>query len=283
MNRQRKIHRILMLTLSVAASAFGLLACGDANTNSTPPKYTVDNVCPQIAPELCTTRENCCLQAGAYDETGCVTFETGECEKNVADVKAGKMTFDGESIDPCIEAVKPYADKCRLTIPDFYSAPTDLAVCAKVFAGTLPEGSVCERDAQCASSPSDKEFVRCDKGTKKCTTIRFLAKDAACTLSTGTNEFCDEGLYCNANILTMKGTCQTATPLGSPCTLNAGGFSLECGLGYYCDSTTKVCAKAKAGGEACSFLLDCQSLKCTNSVCTDPDPLYGKEQCTGTP
>ena len=284
MKRRSTFHTFFMLALSTTTLSLGLLACGDEGTTNTPTaKYTLENVCAQIAPQLCATRENCCLQTGAYDETACITFETGECEKNVADVKAGKMTFDPDSIDPCVVAVKPYADKCLLTIPDYYDAPTDLASCAKVFSGKLAADSVCERTAQCESSLSDKELVTCNTATSKCSTLRFLPKDAPCTISQDITEFCDNGLYCNVNILTQKGTCKAATPVGSACTIGPTGISLECGLGYYCDTTTKLCTDAKPKDAPCSLLLECQSLKCTSSVCEAPAPLYNKEQCTGMP
>lgn len=276
-----------MVPFFAGALALGLAACGgdDSGTGGSgaAPKYTLENVCAQIAPELCAARENCCLSSGAYDETACISFETAQCDKNVADVKAGLMTFDGDSIDACTVALKPYADKCYLTITDFYDAAADLAPCSKVFAGKLKEGSVCERDAQCESSLSDKEFVSCDNTTKKCKTTRFLPNGAACALSTTASEFCDKDLYCDADLLSMKGTCKPATPVGGACTPGPGGFNLQCGLGYYCDGTTKVCTVAKGKDEPCALLLECQSLSCTGGVCKGPDPLYSKEQCTGMP
>lgn len=258
------------------------MACGTDTTSKPPPepKYTLENVCSKIAAPTCAMRKSCCDQASGYDEAGCIAEATAECEANVADVKAGIMTFDGEFIDACIAATQPYSDKCFLTVNDLYGIPADLEPCTHVFAGQLAESAACERTEQCKSSVADREFTRCNTSTKKCTTYTFLAKDAACTISPAATKLCDEGLYCKALIL--DGKCAPTTPLGSTCTPKQP-FTLECGLGNACDSATTTCVEGKKDGEACSLPVDCQSVTCTNSVCVKPDPLFSKMQCTNMP
>ncbi|HRI71504.1 MAG TPA: hypothetical protein PK156_45030 [Polyangium sp.] len=274
------------LAIPLISCCFGLvtMACGPADTKTPTPedKYTLDNVCEKTAPLNCAVRESCCTQAtSGYAEAGCITEFTADCAKNVADVNAGIMTFDGDSIDACLAALQPYSDKCFLEIGDLLKLPVDLAPCSQIFVGQLKEGDTCERTTQCQSSLSDREIVQCDDTTKKCTTTRFLPVNSSCKLGQTVTEFCDEGLYCDFNILTMKGTCKTATPPGSPCT--PGALSFECGLGYTCDSTSKVCVEAHNEGEACSTPLDCKSAKCSSNLCAKADPMFSKMQCTGMP
>ncbi|MDC3961131.1 hypothetical protein [Polyangium jinanense] len=279
---QRPLSRLL-LTLPTLAATFvlGLAACGDDTDGTTPPpKYTLDNVCAQIAPQLCEVRKTCCEKGDGYDEAACITYETEVCEKNVADVQAGLMTFDGNSIDACLVAMKPYADKCFLTIPDYYNAPEDLAPCSKVFAGKLTDGSTCERDAQCASSVEKREIVECDDDTKKCSATRFLPLDAACKVEANAKEVCDQGLYCDYDFLAMEGLCKPAKKLGEACTPSP--IQLSCGLNAYCDADTKVCTEAKVEGSACQSPLECQSLKCNAMACGPIDPLFDGEQCKGS-
>lgn len=276
---QRSKSRLLLtLPTLLATFVLGLAACGDDTDGTTPPpaKYTLDNVCAQLAPQLCEVRKSCCEKGDGFAEADCITYETEICEKNVADVEANLMTFDGNSIDTCIAAIKPYADKCFLTIPDYYDAPEDLAPCTKVFAGKLTEGSTCERDAQCASSVEKREIVACDD-TQKCTATRFLPQGASCEISQNPKEVCDRDLYCDFDLLAMEGLCEPAKKLGDACTPSA--LQLSCGLGAYCDDTTKVCTETKVEGSACTSPLECQSLKCTAMACGPIEPLFKGAQC----
>jgi hypothetical protein len=269
-------------------ACFGLVvaACGPTDTTGTttsPPveaKYTLENVCEKTGAPTCAMRQSCCMQtATGYDEAGCMADVKAQCELNVADVNAGIMTFDGEAIDACITASQPYSDKCFLEIADLFNVPKDLEPCSRIFEGQLKEGDTCERTAQCQSSLSDREVVQCDDATKKCVTTKFLPLDSPCKLGPAVRDFCDQGLYCDFEILTMKGTCKTATAPGAACT--PGQFSFECGLGYICDSATMVCIEARAEGGMCTTALDCKTAKCESSLCVKADPIFDQMECTG--
>jgi hypothetical protein len=282
----KKLSLRHFFTFPLVSLSFGLvaLACGPAETKPPPveDKYTLENVCTKTPALNCAVRESCCTQAASgYVESGCLADVTAECEKNVADVKAGIMTFDGSSIDACAAALQPFADQCFLEITDLFKLPTDLAPCAQIFVGQLKDGDTCERTAQCQSSLSDREIVQCDEATKKCTTTKFLPLDSPCKLSQTITEFCDTGLYCDFDLLSMKGTCKTATALGGAC--NPGTLSLECGLGFKCDPMTSVCVESGDEGAACTTPLDCKSVNCSSQVCAKADPMFNKMQCTGMP
>jgi len=282
--KQLSVTDIFALPFICIGLGVVVAACGPADTKTpaAEAKYTTENVCTKIPPLNCKVRESCCTQAtSGFVETGCETDVTTECEKNVADVKAGIMTFDGDSIDACLAAMQPYSDKCFLEISDLFKVPVDLASCAQIFVGQLKEGDTCERTAQCQSSLSDREVVQCDETTKKCATTRFLPANSACKLGTSVKDFCDEGLYCDFDILTMKGTCKTSTPPGSAC--SPGPLSFQCGLGYTCDAMTKVCSEAHDIGGTCTTALDCKSAKCSGGMCVKADPIFNAMQCTGMP
>jgi hypothetical protein len=285
MPRSRFTNLFFTLPVLTAMLGLGLAACGDDTGGTTPEaKYTLDNVCEKLPAMLCAAHEPCCTQGAGYDEAACTTFEVGQCEKNVADVAAGVMTFNGDSIDACIAALAPYSQKCFLDLTDYLDVPVDLAPCSKVFAGTLGEGATCDRNAQCGSSIEMKEISTCDEGTLKCSVTRIVGSGAKCDVNTDPKlikAVCDEGLYCDFDILTQSGNCAAASPLGAAC--NPSPINLSCGLGAYCDSTTKVCTESKAEGAACGGALECKSIKCEASLCVRSDPLFSGEECTGAP
>ena len=277
------LKHLFALPLVSTCLGFVMVACGPAETTKTPPveaKYTIDTVCSKIAAPTCAMRKSCCDQAGAYDEAGCMAEVTAACKLNVADVKAGIMTFDGEFVDACITATQPYSDKCFLNVNDLFGIPEDLEPCTHVFAGQLAAGAACDRTEQCASSVADREFTRCDASSKKCTTFTFLPLDAACTISAKATKICDEGTYCKAAIL--DGKCTANTAFGAACNSNAI-VSLECGWGNTCDKTTATCVEAGAEGATCTTPVDCKSVTCTGGMCVKPDPLFTKLQCTNMP
>lgn len=246
--------------------------------------YTLDNVCDLTAPKVCAQRVGCCTQSGGYDEAGCLTNTKADCAKNVAEVRAGTMTFDGSNIDACLAKLAPIVDKCRLEFPDLQSIITAFSGC-RVFAGNLGEGVACERDEQCKPATTNDAFVSCSKTTHKCQTIRLLSAGANCAFKDGISAVCGSGLYCDAatsGANAGEGTCKTALALGAQC---AVAQPFQCGLGAYCDGTTHQCTKSKPGGSACENVLQCASLKCEKTgdagtgTCAPQEPLLKASDC----
>lgn len=284
-------------TLSALAAGLFLVGCSGSTTNalttpdsdagasdasaesSTSSGYTLDNVCAKTAPKICSLRQNCCTTAGfGFDEVACEAYAQTECAKDVAEAKAGTMTFDPSNIDSCIEKLRPYYDRCNLTFSDLQTVATALNGC-QVFRGQRTPGATCDRSSQCAAPASPNTFVDCNKTKKVCSETKFLDSGAACSISQGVAAFCKDGTYCALADGSLAGACQTATAHGAQCNKTAA-INLECGLGWYCDSTTSLCTEAKVGGASCESDLECRSFSCgTNKKCVAPDPLVKAPEC----
>ncbi len=256
---------------------------GEGGASDAGGAYTLDNVCERTAPRVCAIRKGCCEKTAGYDEATCLTREREACAKDVAEVRAGTMTFDPARLEACVASLTPLIDKCTLGVEDFGDAAAILKDC-HVFAGKLGEGVACTRDNQCAPSTSADAFVGCEEQKKTCRTIRILGAGATCELGDGFAAVCGKGLYCDIDFQDpppRQGTCKTALGLGATC---SQAKPLECGLGYYCDASNK-CVAGKAGGASCTDALQCASLVCqrTNDAgpgtCKPVDPIVKKYEC----
>lgn len=246
--------------------------------------YTLENVCDKTQPQGCEWAKACCTQSGfGYDQAGCVKNALGDCQQNVADVKAGKMKFDPSQIDTCLSAYKKLLTQCTIKMEDFLSSLDALKACGWAFEGKVPTGGACTRDAECAPSADPNVFVGCDDDTKKCTASKRLPVGANCAIGEGVADFCAPGLYCDAAwspTPPYPGVCKTATPEGKKCN-GFKPYNLECGAGFYCNKSTSLCTQAKAGGASCGETIECQSYACDFGKCKPVEPVVDQATCTG--
>lgn len=279
---------VCAVTLAAIAACSGSSSSGigavDGGEGGAGGSYTLDDVCEKLAPKVCALRKSCCQEVASYDEAGCIAHEKAECAKDVADARAGRATFHPDVIDSCLTKLQPFFDTCYLTFDVLYRVAGLLQTC-RVFDGQLAEGAACERDSQCAGAPDT--IVGCDADTKLCKHTRLLAEGAPCTIAAGLPGLCKQGLYCDADLTKNppSGTCKKATPLGSGCDANKP-FDLECGLGSYCEKTTKVCTAGRNGGASCTTDLECASISCSigsgaAKTCKAPSAFVSPEQCKG--
>ncbi len=254
------------------------LACS-SDSDAAPAGYTVDTVCAATTPKLCAGRKGCCDKAKfAYDAAGCEANEKTVCEQNVAEVKAGTMTFDGSKVDACLAKYQQLLDKCFISFEEITTFIADFKVC-QVFVGKVAAGGACTRTAQCAPAAGANEQVACTNG--KCVLTKLLPEGAACTFAMGVSEFCQTGTFCDADFTKTPpaGTCKKSLAIGETCT----GKAFGCGLGNYCDSATQKCVAGKAVGASCGNDLECKSLSCDNTAttCAAGDPLVEPKECNG--
>jgi len=266
--------------LSACSGSSSSIADG-ADSGPSSALYTLDDVCERTAPKICELRKSCCDKTGGFAQAGCVAHAKAECAKDVADARGGRATFRPEKIDPCLAKFAPLFESCFETFDLILRATEQLRGC-QTFEGQLAEGATCERDSQCKPSSAADELTGCPKDKLKCTTTKFLAEGAACSLDSGTSAFCGSGLYCDA---TGAKTCKKSTLGGSTCNAKASP-SLECGLGSYCDPATALCANGKGGGAICKDLIECASLKCesgagSGKTCVAPKAIVSTEECKG--
>jgi hypothetical protein len=257
--------------------ALALPACSSEPGGGTTAKYTVDDVCDKVPPLTCAQRSSCCTQGGAFDEAGCEGYERARCLKNVTEVQAGRMRFDPDAVDACLDATKPYAEKCIVTNDELSAYGKDTAICHQIFVGQVGSGGACVRDEQC-KVPSGQAYAFCEPMTKKCVVGKYLALGESCA---DPANLCDTGLYCDFAAGDMA-TCKKVTPVGQGCN-SSQAVNFECGSGNYCDATTMKCTAGKAAGEACASQLECASLACAMDTmkCDPVPPIFDKELCTG--
>ncbi|UQA56231.1 hypothetical protein [Polyangium aurulentum] len=275
----------LSSTRLVLAALFlgGALAASLPGCSSDPEPegpYTLENVCDRLPAKICAQRSSCCTKGGSFDESGCVAFEKSNCQKNVADVEAGKMTFDGESIQGCLDAIAPWASQCFLSSDDLFSYGEASNVCRKVFAGEVAKDGACDRSEQCALPTDPKESSFCEFDGK-CALVRYVPEGTACDPFAGNGELCDRGLYCDAEPQQMLGACKRVTAVGAACDAQSAG-NLECGLDAYCDTASAKCTASKGAGEACASSLECRSFGCEMDKCTNPGAIFDIRLCTGS-
>lgn len=244
-------------------------------------KYTLDDVCDLTAPKICELRKSCCEKAFGYDESACLQYAKNDCAKDVADARAGLLTFHPERIDPCVDKYQKVLDLCYETVDVLFAAFT-LADC-RIFEGQLAAGAQCARDSQCAAPTTPNSVVGCDDTKQTCNVVRLFKEGDACTWADPSPGFCDKGTYCDAPIgqAGAQGTCKKATPLGEACNTTVP-ITMECGLGAYCDKTTGKCSPSKDTGAKCETAFECQSLKCEGTLsktCQQAKPLVKEVEC----
>jgi hypothetical protein len=241
--------------------------------------YTIDDVCDRLPSKICAQRKSCCTKGGSFNEAGCVAFETSNCQKNVADVKAGKMTFAPDSIGACMAAIEPWASQCFLSSDDLFAYAEASNACRKVFVGQVAKDGACDRSEQCALPTSPKESSFCEFDGK-CALVRYIPEGTACDLGAANGELCDQGLYCDVEPQQTLGTCKKVTAVGAACDAQSVA-NLECGLDAYCDMASAKCTASKNGGEACASPLECRSFVCEANKCTNAGPIFDSLLCTG--
>lgn len=236
------------------------------DTAPPPPPLSLENVCERLADAVCTSSyAACCGTKGfEYKEVGCRAAITAGCGVEVAEVKAGKGTFNADAFDKCAAAWATLASTCTVPLFDYLET---YSACNQLFPGTVAPGATCSEDSDC--KVPEGYFANCrDDG--RCEAVGIAQKDKSCnqSWSTATKTYCDYGLYCSSS--TGTGTCRQGKATGESCTQ-----SYECGFGNWCErapgSSSGKCAKGLAFNASCSFDSQCASGDCRSGKCTDPN------------
>lgn len=290
MKKRNSFPSIFTILLSSAALAFGVGACssddddkggGPGGSGNGGGQYTLDNLCEQAAAKQCTDIKACCDSTGVgYDEGGCLEAARKDCDRQVALVKAGKRTFDSNAVNGCLAGMKAAFDKCEMTLSEATGLEDLVAACDRVFVGTVEAGGACEHDEDCKPASEDNEYAICDEGT--CAyLITSLGEGADCD----DMRQCAEGLYCApgdmAGPAPGAGLCEKRKAIGEAC--EQSFFSAACVEGSYCDVQTSQCVAMKSVGAECTVLFECDSLKCEEGKCAEPEKysMADAESCKG--
>lgn len=256
----------------------------------------------------CEYLTRCGLFPSANDCRADFDATTAPSTSIVAAVDAGKVVYDEDLAEDCLEALRE--GSCSQT------ASLD-PKCEDIFTGTIADGGMCAFDDECVSGRCSVEdcTMACCPGTcmparptpkigEMCLFIceagaycgadsichALQPKGAACDAPFA----CDDGLYCNGLTSMMSGTCTALPNTGEACVeqcLNIGDYCEgtckkvglvgatcanddQCSFYYECDDTMKCAAPMREpllpNGATCSSSVVCESHYCGNdNKCAD--------------
>jgi hypothetical protein len=210
--------------------------------------------CAKVAEVECRWIYSCCNLGERLELTGLNAHEESEptCREQLtaacldewavplASIAAGRMSFQIETADTCLDTMKTTASQCPTVMEE-----TD--DCKHVLSGLVGMDGECAYDEECS-------------GQARCGRVGVGAS-GRCYDKAGQDGLCESSLDCQDGLFCYQGTMPqyvcVAIPTvgpGDPC----NGFTLVCDQGYYCDSGSDTCEAQKASGESCSSLDECQ-------------------------
>jgi hypothetical protein len=264
--------RLALISVLVLA----LAACGGNNTVDI--STNQDNFCDQIADVICHNLYQCCAESDIEQylevseprtELQCREDIRRNCDRTAPDVrdslKAGRITFDPNKLNACLEAILAPEATCSEVVVDL---PWKEQCSAKnaPWVGTVATDGQCFYTFDCAGAPDS--FCGPDQ---KC----HLKPTAGFPCGTG----CASAYYCGTNNI-----CAPRLALGAPCTQFPTG---QCGENLFCDnkgtftvSTDDVCATKGVGGTICTAEDACVSGDCVQGKCQQTNlSCFNDSQC----
>jgi hypothetical protein len=233
-----------MKTFFALVAVGGLLAAAGCTSSS---KLDEETWCAKVAETECSWIYSCCnlgerlaltgLNAHEESEPTCREQLTAQCLDDwgvvLASVKAGRLSFDFEQADACLDGMKTTASQCPATMEE----PDE---CEHVVAGLVGIDGECAYDSECA-------------GQARC---RRVGNGAAgrCYDKSGEGGLCESTLDCQDSFFCYQGSSPQYVCVALP-TVGPGascGGTVACDQGYFCDPETDRCIARKASGETCS-------------------------------
>ena len=242
-------------------------ACGGGGSAAIP----IDQLQARAMDALCSYEVRCGLapDTAACDE-GLYVREQLE-----ADVKAGKVIYDGQTAAACLDVYR--ALSCAVSGAGL-SSVTQAQSCKDIIKGTVATGGACLMDEECQSQACDRSA--CTTDTECCAgtcTAKIpaggdcsaagsrCADDLFCRRGTGTtgictaliadgqpctsSDYCEAGRRCNVVTGTSAGTCGVLPAHGQACP----GMTCDL-LSDLCDPASKTCVSRIAIGGDCSAI-----------------------------
>jgi len=264
-------------SLTVPVVAVVCAACGSGGRT-----LPFNELEPAIIEAVCHVNVLCEESPDQATCTASTTSQLGFFPTMKVDIAAGTVKYDARAAHACVETFSSVAS-CTLTgIAAVERSLDDL--CGQVFTGTLPPGSTCFFNEECANRgrcdrPSCVET--CCAGTCVARTIvqaggDCSAADAECVAGTGcgftdttftqlvckpllpagaactTADTCVSPYACvTPDPLVNAGTCTAPPGHGEPCGTSAAVSSICNDLRDSCDPNTGVCSSAPPVGGAC--------------------------------
>ena len=223
-----------MKRLIVAALCLG--ACGAGDGDSIP----IDELAGRAMDAVCALEIRC---GAAPDRAACEesVYQRLQLE---ADVKAGKVIYDGRAAAACLNAYGTLG--CSASDAALFNASHQQS-CDDVVKGTVAAGGSCLTDDECLSEACDKSTcnsaLECCAGT--CTARIPAGGDCSAV-----GARCAQDLFCRRNTVDQTAICTARIADGQPCT-----SSDVCVTGRRCNLVTGTsagtCGAFPAHGQAC--------------------------------
>lgn len=215
-------------------------ACGGGDGGVSIP---IDEVEARGMDALCGYQVRCGF---APDKAACDETQTLKLQ-NAADVKAGRILYDGKAAATCLDVYRTLS--CKLS----EAGTTSLAqaqTCYDVFKGTVAAGGACLTDEECQSQDCDK--AACTESSTCCagTCVAKIAAGGDCSAA---GSQCADDLFCKRGTTAGTARCTELVADGQPCTRTD-----FCVVGRRCNQGT--CGFPPAHGQACPDLW-CDSLE----------------------
>lgn len=246
--------------------ALWLGACGGGDGDSIP----IDQLAGRAMDVVCALEIRC----GAVPDRAACDEIVNQRLQLEADVKAGKVIYDGRAAATCLNAYSTFG--CSASDVALFSA-SRLQSCEDAVKGTVATGGSCLSDDECLSQACDRSAcngtVECCAGTcaakipaggdcsvaeARCADELFCRRSttdqtAICTARIGdgqpciSTDVCVAGRRCNIVTGTGAGTCGAFPAHGQACPGNACDSSTD-----VCDPASKTCVSRIALGGDCS-------------------------------
>jgi hypothetical protein len=191
------------------------------------------------------------VRCGTFaDKASCMASLTVDLGQYAADVKAGRMRYDGNAAANCMAAFESAQGSGGCSVTSSLSTPQSMA-CQSIFTGTVTVGGSCFDSSECQSGSCDTSACT---GTAACcagscvVSVTPLAADIGMACSTLVSTSCVDGAFCQATTSgNGSGICTARLDVGKDCTVFIG----QCAAGTVCVPGASVCGKLPAEGAAC--------------------------------
>jgi hypothetical protein len=198
---------------------------------------------------------------GQYpDKASCLSANILDFGQVMADVAAGKATYDGAAAATCLAAVrKDQTIACTVSAEASHLSDPS---CSAIFTGTVADGGSCTSGQQCASGSCDVSActgaATCCAGTCDATVANPVPLGGDCTAPAAR---CAAGTFCRGvdTANGKAGTCGAVTPEGGACATGEA-----CASGLLCvpagpNTLDAVCGTAPAEGQSCNGGVPCDA------------------------
>ncbi|MEO8212484.1 MAG: hypothetical protein ABI560_04800 [Myxococcales bacterium] len=234
----------------------------------------------------------------------------------VADVKAGKVIYDGQAAAACLDLYRVLG--CNVSDAASIQS-SQVQSCREMFKGTVATGAACLTSEQCQSQDCDKS----DCPSTACCAGACVARISEGGVCAGFGAYCADDLVCRVSGTDNAGICTALIAGGQPCTsrdscvpgrvcnvvkgTNAGTCGVlpsrgqECpgmacdSVADFCDPASKTCVGRVPVGGDCAGLptgcvvyarcdvatMNCVARKRVGEACAQSNDCLIGVECTG--